>query len=390
MKIAFFGQTRYNREKEFRIYFNPLWIMYQPVGIGGDRINYGLGAVKTFPNKKSISINTNVSYGIKNSDVTGTGSLYHLYDPFKRALWIVNGGKNYEIINKNDSWLNVFRTANYFSNTHLSLYHSLELINGLYFQSKAEYSTRKSIEKIENDSLTNYLFNNYQYKPVEFDPYDALFVEAAFSYTPHQKYIRDAYQKTILGSKYPAFIVLYRKGIPDLLNSSIDYDYLEFSIKQDIDFGFLGISKYQISTGEFLNKRSIKSVDNKYQQLVGFPFFANPLQAYQILEKSYITNSRYYSGHYFHRFNGAIINRVPYVKYLRMSESGGGGFLYSKENDLLYLELFAGIDKNIRIFNEMFRVGVYFIGAKTNNYPFRYGFRFSVDQYDRQANKWRY
>ena len=73
-----------------------------------------------------------------------------------------------------------------------------------------------------------------------------------------------------------------------------------------------------------------------------------------------------------------------------MSETAGGGFLYSKENNLTYFELFVGLDKNIRIFNEMFRLGFYIVNAKSNNYPFRSEFRFSIDHYNKTTNKWRY
>ena len=63
---------------------------------------------------------------------------------------------------------------------------------------------------------------------------------------------------------------------------------------------------------------------------------------------------------------------------------------YFLRNDLIYFELFIGLDKNIRIFNEMFRLGFYLVNAKSNNYPFRSGFRFSIDHYDKNSNKWRY
>ena len=389
-KIVFFGQTHYKRESEFRISFAPLWLVYLPVGMGGARLNYGFTLSKIYKNKKTLFLNTNVTYGILNQDVTGSVSLNRLYNPFRRAIYVIEAGKNYDIINKNDSWLSVLRTANFFLNTHLSIYHSIELINGLFWNIKGEYSTRKSVVDIKNDTLTSLLFNNYKYKPIDFVPYDAFYIENSISYRLHQKYIRDAYQKIILGSKFPTLTILHRKGIPDILNSSINYDYLEFSINQEIDMGTLGISKYNFSTGQFYNEKSVKSVDNKYQQLVGFPFFANPLQAFQVLEKSYITNNRYYSGHYYHRLNGAIINKIPFIKYLRMSETAGGGFLYSKENNLTYFELFVGLDKNIRIFNEMFRLGFYIVNAKSNNYPFRSEFRFSIDHYNKTTNKWRY
>ena len=387
-KLLFFGQTHYNRANETRIFFNPLVFVYQPVGIGGARLNYGLFGFKKFKNKKNISLSSNISYGILNGDNTGRIAVNSLYNTFKIARASVELNDNYQIINGNNAWMNVLRTSNFYHTKSINITHSIELVNGLYWSCKLGYSTRSSIASIKNDSLTNLLFNNYMYSAIDFKPYDAFDVVNYISYTFHQKYIRDAYQKIILGSKFPTVKILHRKGVPDFLNSSINYDYVELSAFQEIDFGAFGMSQYNFYTGKFFNAISVKSVDNKYQPLVGFPFFANPLTSFQALEKSYITNNIYYSGHFFHRFNGAIINKIPFVKFLRMSETSGAGFLYSKENNLVYFEVLVGIEKSIRIFDEMFRLGFYFVNAKSNEYPFRSGFRFSIDRYDKQTNKW--
>jgi hypothetical protein len=389
-KIALLGQTHYNRVKELRFSFNPLWSCYQPVGVGGARINYGIGVDKKFKNKKTASAFVHPSYGILNHDMNGTISLGGLYDPVKRSYWNVDAGRSFDIVNASNTWTAFFRTSNYYLNQHVEASHSTELFNGLYWGAKVEYSLRKSISGFKNDSLTNLFFDNGSAKPLNFDYYNAFYITNYISYTPEQKYIREPYEKIVLGSKYPTFTVSYRKGIPGIFNSSINFDYLEYSITKDIDFRFLGISKIRLYTGKFYNSHVIKQIDYKYQPRVGFPFFGNPLSSFQSLEKSYITLDRFYASHYFHRFNGALINKIPYAKYLKLTESAGGGFLRSKENNLTYFEVYAGIEKNVRIFKEMFRFGFWFVESKTNNYPFSSGFRFSIDVYDRVRNAWTY
>ncbi len=389
-KIALLGQTHYNREKELRFFFNPLWTCYQPIGVGGARINYGFGADKKFSNKKTLLVSVNPSYGILNRDLNGIVSASGLYNPFKRSFIGIDAGKSYDVVNASDTWTAFFRTSNYYLNEHLAVNHSTELFNGLYWGAKVEYSTRKSISHIKNDSLTNLLFDNAKTHPIVFDYYDAFYITNYISYTPAQKYIREPYQKIVLGSKYPTFTVSYRKGIPGVFKSAVNFDYLEYSISKDIDFQFFGISKIRFYTGKFYNTSVVKQIDYKYQPRVGFPFFANPLSSFQSLEKSYVTLDRFYAGHYFHRFNGALINKIPYMKYLKITESAGGGFLVSDENNLIYFEAYAGLEKNIRIFKEMFRLGFYFVEGKTNSYPFSSGFRISIDVYDRVRNEWRY
>ena len=389
-KIAFIGQSHYNREQDLRYYFNPLWTSYQPIGVGGTRISYGFGVQKKFKNKKTITGYLNPNYGIRNKDLNGTVSVGGLYNPYKNSYWNVNAGRHFDIVNASNTWTAVFRTSNYYLSEAVDASHKTELFNGFYWGIHGEYSVRKSISNFQNDTLTNLFFDNSTAKPIAFGDYNALYITNDISYTPQQKYIREPYEKIVLGSKYPTFTVTYRRGIPTVFNSSIDFDYLEYSITKDIDFRFFGISKIRFYTGKFYNIKSIRQIDYKYQPIVGFPFFGNPLSSFQALEKSYITLNRFYAGHYFHRFNGAFINKIPYMKYLKLTESAGGGFLYSKENNLVYFEAYAGIEKNFRIFKQMFRIGLYFVEGKTNNYPFRSGIRISIDVYDRFNNKWTY
>lgn len=389
-KIVFTGQSHYNRVQNWRIAFSPLLTCYQLIGVGGSRINYGISGEKEFKNKKTITAYLQPSYGILNRDFNGTLSVGGLYNPYKRSYWEINAGKNFDVVNASNTWTAFFRTSNYYLNEHFEASHITELFNGLYWGAKMELSVRKSISNFENDTLTNLLFDNSTAKPIAFGDYNAFYINNSISYTPEQKYIREPYEKIVLGSKYPTFKVTYRKGIPGVFNSSINFDYLEYSITKDIDFRFFGISKIRFYTGKFYNTHVIKEIDYKYQPLVGFPFFANPLSSFQSLEKSYITLDRFYAGHYFHRFNGALINKIPFMKYLKLTESTGGGFLYSKENNLVYFEAYAGLEKSIRIFKEMFRIGFFFVEGKTNNYPFSSGFRISIDVYDRVRNEWTY
>ena len=76
-------------------------------------------------------------------------------------------------------------------------------------------------------------------------------------YTPLQRYIREPREKIILGSKWPTFYVSWRKGIPGVLESEVDFDYLEFGIEQELKLGVTGVSKYKYKNRKFFQyKRS--------------------------------------------------------------------------------------------------------------------------------------
>ncbi len=389
-KIVLFGQVNYNREKERTLAFDPLWIVVNPMAIGGVRIRYGLGIYKKFKNKTTLNSYTNLSYGLLNQDVKGNGTISRLYNPIKQAYWNISAKRNFDVINPFDSWLNVFRRANFYVSTGVRAFHRIELSNGLYLITGLEFARRASISNYKFTQAFDSVYDNYKNRPASFEDYNTLYSNLTLSYTPFQKYLREPHEKIILGSRYPTFIVDWRKGIPNILGSKINFDYLEYRIEWDFKIGLVGNSKLYVSSGKFYNKKSLQFIDYKYQNRIGPVFFANPLYSFQALDSSYVTLNRFYAAHYFHRFNGAILNKIPGLKLLKLNESGGGGLLYSKEHHLFYVELFAGIDKQFVLFSERARIGIYAVQAISNNFKAPLQFKFTLDFYDRVENRWTY
>lgn len=389
-KVIWFGQQHYNREKELTLNFDPLWIVYNPFGIGGARVRYGLGIDKKFKNKTTFFNYTNLSYGLINKDVKGDITLSRTYNPYKHAFFYIHLKRNFDVINPFDSWLSIFRRANFYVSNGVRVYHRIELFNGMYFNAGVEYSKRSSISNYEFNPLFDSIYENYKYKPAAFKDYNAFYSNILFSYTPFQKYLREPKEKIILGSKYPSFIVEWRKGIPNVLGSAINFDYLEYRIEWQVKMGLFGNSRLNISSGKFYNTKVLPYIDYKFQNRIGPLFFANPLYTFQALDSTYITLNRFYAAHYYHRFNGALLNKVPILKMLQLSESAGGGLLYSKEHNLFYFEMFAGIDRQFILFSERARFGLYVVQAVSNNFKSTPQLKITLDFYDRVNNVWSY
>lgn len=243
-----------------------------------------------------------------------------------------------------------------------------------------------------NDKVDS-LFGGYlgANQAVAFDPYNAVYGKIRLNYTPFQRYIREPKEKVILGSKWPTFYVLYRKGIPGLFNSKVDFNFLEYGMEQTLKLGTAGVSKYTIRSGSFLSRKDLRLVDYQFQRRGDPIFFSNPSEAFQSLDSSFPTFKRFYQGHYLHEFNGAIINKVPLLKKLRLHEIAGGGFLIAPERDLRYGELFAGIE---RVFKWPFsaldkiKVGVYIVGSAANQFRNPVQFKIGITSWDRKNNKW--
>jgi hypothetical protein len=178
----------------------------------------------------------------------------------------------------------------------------------------------------------------------------------------------------------PRFYASWRKGIPGVAKSVVDFDYLEFGIEQELKLGVTGVSKYNIRTGDFFNTRDLRMVDYKFQRRGDPILFMNPDEAFQSLDSTFPVFERFYQAHFVHEFNGAILNKIPLFKKLELREIAGGGFLIAPERNLRYGELFAGIEKVLKIpFNPLykFKMGVYVIGSAANQ--FRILFNLKLD-----------
>ena len=162
-------------------------------------------------------------------------------------------------------------------------------------------------------------------------------------------------------------------------------------MEQQLTLGLAGISNYTIRSGSFLNKRDLRLVDYKFQRRGDPFFFLNPAEAFQALDSTFPLFKRFYEGHYVHEFNGAIINRIPLLKQLKLREVGGAGFLLAPERGLRYAETFAGIERVFKWpFNmeSKFKLGVYVVASVANQFRNAVQFKIGVTTWDRKRNKW--
>jgi hypothetical protein len=387
-KLLFFGQGNYKRSVERTWFFKPLIFSYLPFYIAGPRFDYWVNYSKEYKNKKDFNIFVRANYGTLNNDLKGNVDISRLYNPFKRASYSIRLGSDFGVINGFESWVRLFARSNFYIHDYVSFNHRKEIINGLYIGAGGEYSNRKSVSGLKFDSRGDSLWGGNS-QIIDFSFYQALYFNMYIGFVPFQKYIREPFQKLILGSKWPEVFMRYRKGLP-VLGSVVDFDYLEFGMEQDIKVGLVGNSKFRIVSGEFLSSKDLRIVDFKFQRRAGPIFFSNPMYSFQGIDTTYNTIKRFYEAHYFHRFNGAIINKIPILKKLNIIEVAGGGFLYTHERNFKYIEGFVGIEKVIRLWNERFKIGVFVVGAKSNLYNYLPQFKFTIETYDKVGNRWPY
>ncbi len=392
-KILLSGQTFNDHDKERRWYIQPLSAFYQPFQFGGSRIYLSFMYNKTYPSKRNISLWNNLSYGIRNNDVNGSIRFTKLYNPFKRSYYNITIERQFQYIFQGDAWINLLKRNNIYLNNGLGLGHNFEIVNGLFLFTDLNIAFRRSVSGYKTNDQVDSLFGDIleDNQAVYFKPYNALYGQVRLQYTPHQRYIREPKEKIILGSKWPTFYIALRKGIPGILGSEVNFNYLETGMEQEIKLGLAGISRYTIRTGSFLSRKDLRLVDYKFQRRGDPVLFLNPSEAFQSLDSTFPVFHRFYEAHYVHDFNGAIINKIPLLKNLQLREVAGAGFLIAPERNLRYAETFAGIERIFKWpFNPLskFKLGVYVVGSAANKFSNPVQFKIGVTTWDKVRNKW--
>jgi hypothetical protein len=278
---------------------------------------------------------------------------------------------------------------NFFESTDISLFHNFEIVNGLYLQSNLSLTARRPIsDNIEFITwLDDAIGNN---DPPEFDPYNALMGDITLSYVPFQKYMREPYRKVILGSKWPTFYAYYEKGIPTLFNSKINHDYLRLGIRQDFKIGTLGTTTYHATSGKFLNSKELREIDYKFHRRSDPIWFSNPLFSFQDLDTSLPTLDWYLEAHFVHHFNGALINKIPFMKKTRITTVFGGGYLNVPEHNWQHYEAFVGLERVFKFSRRRLRIGVYGIVSDGNQIDPRATYKVSFALLDRRSMKFNF
>jgi len=391
-KVLIFGQIFNDHRKERMWILPPVTTIIQPVAFGGARLKLAAGYRKTYPDRTTLNWDADISYGFRNSDINGTIGVQRKYNPFNKGMFGIKAGRNFEFIYAGDAWVNVLKRSNIFLNNSMELSHEIELFNGVTVMNTFEVALRRSVADYKVGNNADSLFGIANDPPVEFDPYNATYNQVKLYFTPRMRYIREPKEKIHLGSRWPTFYVIWKKGIKGLLKSEIDFDYLEFGIEQNINFGVMGNTSYNAKTGDFTNTNDLRVIDYKFMRQGDPLFFNNPKYAFQALDSTFPVFDRYFQGNLVHEFNGALVNKIPFFKKLKIQEVAGGGMLITKERSLRYAEFFAGLERVFKWpFNPLTRLklGFYVVTSVANKFNNPVQFKIGLTTWDRFSNRWR-
>jgi len=248
--------------------------------------------------------------------------------------------------------------------------------NGLQFTINTLYEDRIPLNNSSNftiykkDSIN--ITPNYPYEKIssQFEPHQAVILNAIVSFKPGQRYIQLPYRKVPIGSKYPTFTFSYAKGLSGILGSDVNFDKWNISVRDDKNLRLAGQFKYNLGVGGFLNSNKVYIQD--YQHFNGNRSLAASeyMTSYQLASfyANSTTASTFGYGHIEHHFNGLLTNKIPLFKRLNWNLVAGSNAFYVNKNNN-HVEVFAGLENILKIFR------VDFVAAFENGQQGRTGIR---------------
>lgn len=388
LKVLWFGVDHRNRDKKNQWTISSIAAMARPIYIAGPRVAPSVFYFKKWDNERTLDSYTEASYGFLNNDIKGSTWWRYRYDPFHLGTISGNFQHDFGVIRSYDAISQIYKRDNFIEKTELSIDHNYEIYNGLELYNEFSFSERRSLKGYNFlDAIDEELPNN---DPLAFKDYQAFIGIVNLSYTPGRKYMREPNRKVILGSKWPTIYAYYERGIPGLFGSDINHEYGRIGVEQTFKLGLLGTSSYHIHTGKFLSSKNLREADFKYNRRSDPIWFSNPLYSFQGLDSSLPSKQVYYEAHFVHHDNGAILNKIPFMKKTRIGLVVGAGALYVQEFDWEHYELIAGLERIFKLSKRRLRLGVYGVISDGNKITPNATWKVSFALLDNRRMKWNF
>ena len=381
-----------NSFKKQTIYFTPIIQQMRWLGVGGYRHAIGGDFDKEFTKATKIGLFYELNYGFHNEDLKGFIGGDLLYNPKKFGRIHAEYRNTYELLNEYESIQSVFSRGNYVNDLFYSFGHEMEISNGLFLDVALELGQKKPITDIELSEWSKELFGDFN-QPTGFDPFNEVVMDVYLRYTFGQKYMTAPYKKINIPSRWPTISLNYIKGLPSVLRSTVDFDFIEFKFKDDITVGTIGQSRIRGAVGSFINDKDVRITDYKYFRRSDPYWFSNPLLSFQLMRPdsgAISTKNPYLMLNYLHNFNGVLLNKIPLIKKLHLQVIGGAGILIVHDENFQHAEIFGGIEWPFRIKRQLMKLGVYYAIAQSTESTLKGEFKFGFDFFNSWTNKWSY
>ena len=368
-----FGYTYSNSWKKQSITVASPINTFQFNAVQGGNINIGVDYKKSFDklNNKRLVVGGKINYGFAEEKFRAAGRTQYNYNPKTFSRLRLMGGHEIAqyyaadpislLLNTSYSLFNKRHYARLYDKKYIRADHGSEIANGILLFALLQYADRSPLSNHSDFSFFNkdreFAPNipiNENIKEGELGRSKAMVAGISVRLRPGQKYFNYPDRKYIINSKYPDLWIHYRKGISfqsdsdNKIKSDVDFDRISAVLqKRNISIGLIGQMSFRLEGGIFLNSKKLYFQD--YKHFLGNEIEVGNSELYLMSFKrlpyyEYSTSDSWLEGHWEHKFQGFITDKLPLIKKLDWGMVAGVNFLYTPEMKD-YLELSLGFDQ---------------------------------------------
>jgi hypothetical protein len=251
--------------------------------------------------------------------------------------------------------------------TTWSYAHRRELINNTSYTFFKDNKDSYTLNAPVNNELLSTSFNTHQ----------AFTGLIRFEMRPWVKYrIRNGNKQRLNGLS-PLFSLEYRKGIPGVGGSDVNYDLVDLGVRYGFKLGIRGRLDANVHAGTFLNDRSMYFMDYKHFMGNRTPIItSDPDGSFRLLDYySNSTSDKYLSAILHYHFRKFLLSNIPKLRLLGIQENIFGAVLTTPASGT-YTEVGYSIDGILRLFR--LEGAVSFRNTTYADYGFRIGISSSI------------
>lgn len=322
------------------------------------------------PSSRRFEIGITPRYAFARETLTAKGRISYYYGPrFHRSRFDIDGGRYIfqynsekpisELIN---TYLNLIEERNYirlYEKDYLHLNFDHQLQENWRIMAGAEWAKRYTLENNTTQTWFNrgdraYDSNIPANDEVSYpfpDTEKALLFNIGVETRPWQKYRTYNGRTQVIENTSPTFTLQYRKGLPGILGSDVNYDLLDFTYRHKFNIGARGKMDVKVNSGIFLNDEKVGFADYKHfngNRIVLVT--ADPVGSFRLLDYyRYSTADKYVSAHAHYQFRKFLFTQIPEVWLLGIKENLFVNYLATPTSKN-YVELGYSIDNIFKIF----------------------------------------
>ena len=298
--------------------------------VDGFYVGQGLRYNKNFTNNQ-LTITPEAVWAIDRKALMWNVNALLEYSPqLKRGAAQLRFGKMTEDFNNNISLplentiSSLFFRRNYlklYENSFVEAVNAIDITNGLRLNTGVKYNRRVMLDNTSDYSF--YFRDKREYTPnipvTELETTLSNHTAAVFtlnvSYTPQHYYRIVNNRKRYVRSDFPTFSATWQKGVSGVFNSNSDFDRIAFSIRQEIETGFLQRFNYYIVGGTFVNRKSLFFPDFQHFNTLEMPVTISlSQQSFKLLEYyRYSTSGKYFVAHAHYETPFLLLKFLPYI-----------------------------------------------------------------------------